>query len=148
MFTASAVSSWTPQPPPPLISFIARPSCSRTESRRRYGLLSGLQPRRPRPTRSARFAVRRVRRLLLVRSAPSRRDCLARSSLISCETRRRGGQACDFVTVQGFEKRLKAAPNQAANSVAVDLDLGDPCRPRDLSRRRRADECHLNSLGR
>jgi hypothetical protein len=50
--------------------------------------------------------------------------------------------------VQCFEKWLKAATNQAANAVAVDLDLGDPYRLRDLSRRRRADECHLNSLRR
>jgi hypothetical protein len=50
--------------------------------------------------------------------------------------------------VQCFEKGLKAATNQAANPVAVDLDFGDPYRLRDLSRRRRADECHLNSLDR
>ncbi|HVS04821.1 MAG TPA: hypothetical protein VHK65_01470 [Candidatus Dormibacteraeota bacterium] len=43
---------------------------------------------------------------------------------------------------------MKAATNQAANPVAVDLDLGDPYCLRDLSRRRRADECHLNSLDR
>src|SRR2546429_4687214 len=133
---------------PPLIAFIARPSCSRTESRRRCGLLSGPQPRRPRRTRSAPLAVRRVRRLELVRQARSRRDCLARSSLISYGKCRRGGQADDLVTEQGFEKRLKAAPNQAAHPVVVDLDLGDPYRARDLSRRRRADKCHLNSLGR
>src|SRR2546421_2901428 len=148
MFTASAVSSWTHQPPPPLIAFISRPSCSRTESRHRCGLLSRPQPRRPRRTRSAPLAVCRGRRLVLVRCAQPRRDCLARSSLTSYGKCRRGGQACDFVTVQGFEKRLKAAPNQAANPVAVDLDLGDPDRPRDLSYRRWADECHLNSLGR
>jgi hypothetical protein len=50
--------------------------------------------------------------------------------------------------MQGFEKGLKAATNQAAHPAAIDLDLGNPDRPRDLSRRRRADECHLNSLGR
>jgi hypothetical protein len=59
-----------------------------------------------------------------------------------------GRHAYDLIAAQCFEKWLKAAANNAANPVAVDLDLGDPYRLRDLSRRRRADECHLNSLGR
>src|ERR1700736_4156047 len=102
----------------------------------------------PRRTRLTPSAVRRVRRLVLVRCARSRLDCLARSSLISYGKCRGGRHAYDLVTVQCFEKGLKAATNQAANPMAVDLDLGDPYRLRDLSRRRRADECHLHSLDR
>ena len=48
--------------------------------------------------------------------------------------------------MQGFEKRLKAATDKAAQLATVDLHLGDPKRQRYLSRRRRADEGHLNSV--
>ena len=122
MFTTSSI--------PPINHL---PNCQRhhfepqlfpAESQRRCGLPSGPQPRRPRRTRSAPSAVRRVRRLL--------------SSLFSSGMCRRGGQTEDLVTVQGFEKWLKAAPNKAANPVAHNLDLGDPNRLRNLSRRRRA----------
>jgi hypothetical protein len=47
--------------------------------------------------------------------------------------------------VQGFEKQLKSATDIAAQLAAVDLHLGDARRQHPLSRRRRADEGHLDS---
>lgn len=62
--------------------------------------------------------------------------------------RRHGAQSDDLITAQRFEERLEAAADEAAQARPVDLNLGDPRRPRDLSRRRRPDECRLNSLAR
>jgi hypothetical protein len=68
------------------------------------------------------------------------------AELIYVSGRRGGGQADDLVPTQRIEKWLEAAADQAAQAAAVDLDLRDPGRPRDLSRRRRAHEGHLDPL--
>src|SRR5581483_3871691 len=49
---------------------------------------------------------------------------------------------------KGFEERLKAAADGAAEGAAVNLDRGDAGRPLDLAGRWRAHEDHLDPLDR
>ena len=52
----------------------------------------------------------------------------------------------DLVTSKRFEERLEAAEHGAAQDSTLDLHLADAQGPLDLSRRRRADEGHLDPL--
>jgi hypothetical protein len=69
-------------------------------------------------------------------------------ALFTNEGRRRGREGDDLIPSQCFQERLEAATDLAAQPVAVHLDIADPRGPRDLPRRRGADEVDLNSLAR
>jgi len=50
------------------------------------------------------------------------------------------------VAAQGFEERLEAAADRAAEDAPVDVDLGDPGRTLDLLHRRRTYERDFDPL--
>jgi hypothetical protein len=61
---------------------------------------------------------------------------------------RRGGgrEGNDLVPSQCFQEGLEAAADNAAHPVAVHFHIADPRGPRDLPRRRGADEVDFDSL--